>query len=92
MSDEWTDEQIAEMHRGYLARHGAKHPERGITEEQFRFRLAEFEKLIDPWILGGGCEHGSAHKWCKSVGLPARVGLGSFWSMFAVVDAIHPVT
>lgn len=88
----WTDSQIADMYTDYIARHGTKHPERGISEEQFRVRLAEFEKRIDPWITGEGSKESAVRQWCKAVGVPISRGRGSFSAMFAVVDAIHPVT
>jgi hypothetical protein len=88
----WTDKQITAMHGLYVRKHGTKHPEHGISVEDFRKRLELFESLIDPWITGEGSRESSVRKWCKGSGLSTAAGRGSFNVLFQIVDSIHPVT
>jgi hypothetical protein len=90
--DGYTDEQLAQMHADYCARHGTRHPERGIDFATFQKRLVSFDSLIDPWITGEGSRESSIRKWCKQAGMTTAAGRGSFTVLFHLVDAIHSVS
>ena len=86
------DADTKKIYQNYLDLWGTQHPDKKITLDDFRVRLAAFESVIDPWITGEGSKEGAVRKFSKALGVKTYVGRMVFRVMFDAVDQVHPVT
>lgn len=87
-----TSSEIKRAHKAYTQKCGEMNPERLLTLDAFRGRLAAFWAAIDPWITGEGSKESSVRKFSKSIGMKTWQGRAVFRAMFDVLDSIHPIT